>query len=176
MVSFGAFLVAVAVVTCVIEVAAFDAFQNSEAERQVYLKDNSPFVSDDVRVGHERLEAQIGFMHMDLEQLDSYFHNAVSGQSDVYQYQSWKLPSLFVSEHGGDCEDYVLFALAVLDHSQYQLKPCVGTFEGEGHAFLIVDGDILVDSVGFVQPMPSDFSEHYEIAHEYNDMLEGGWF
>jgi hypothetical protein len=137
---------------------------------------------ENMAIGHERLETDKGFMHMDLGQLSYYFKNNVTYQPDVFAYQSWKLPSLFVAEKGGDCEDYMLFALAVLDHSYYNLRPVQGTFGGEGHAFLLVqvpwDHIYLVDNIqGVIQIDDTAWNdmgnlpEPYHSSEVYDDML-----
>ena len=131
---------------------------------------------EDAMIGQARLVAEKGFMHMDLWQLIHYFHAEVSYQPDIYAYQSWKLPSLFAAERGGDCEDYVLFALAVLDHSFYDLRPMVGTFDGVGHAFLLVNDtqhEWLVDCIQAKVVAGGELPSEYHADMTFSDMLEG---
>jgi len=127
---FAIVLVCVFVATIIAVPIGVSVAADNAAERQVHDADKVPFFADDVRVGEMRLEAEIGFMSMNLTELGYFLAHNVTYQPDIYQYQAWKMPSLFVSEKGGDCEDYVLFALAVLNHSEYHLVPMVGTFEG----------------------------------------------
>jgi hypothetical protein len=164
-------LVVIFVASCLVEVAVFNVWQGNEAQSEVYDYDkNAVLVSEEVRVGEARLKAEIGFMSMDLQELSYYFQHNVTGQQDLYQYQGFKLPSLFVAEKGGECEDYVMFALAVLDHERYELKPIIGTWCGEGHAYLLLDDgkDIwMVDTFGIRTIDSKAFTDYSFLPEEY---------
>jgi len=172
--AYAAVLITILAATCAVELVCANFVEEANAQRQVYQMDTRPCTYDNVMVGAARLRAEIGFMHMDLGQLEYYLQHNVSYQPDIYEYQAWKLPSLFVKEKGGDCEDYVLFALAVLDHSQYQLTPMVGTFMGQGHAWLVINGTQLL-SCDILQPLENgQLPPEYHADQVYNDMLQGG--
>lgn len=167
---FAGILVVIFVVTAVGELTIINWSLDNEALSQVNVVDDRPYLNDDIRVGRARLKAELGLMHMDLAELKYFFQNNVTGKYDIYQYQSWKLPSLFVSEKGGDCEDYVLFALAVLSHTQYRLKPILGTFLGDGHAFLLVQegSDVtLLDAMGLQSLEPAAFNDYSRLPDAY---------
>lgn len=180
---FAIFLLIVGIVTAGVEYMVIDNYTMNLATESVYDKDKTiPFYSDvDINFGQQRLKAEVGMVTLNLTELDWMFKK-FEYIPDTYEYQSWKLPSVFIEENGGDCEDFMLFALATLDRQQYDLKPILGTYFSTGHAFMLVkekatDSVYLVDNGG-VKKMKSDSWDGsnlpygYKIDCVYNSMLE----
>jgi hypothetical protein len=129
---------------------------------------------------HDKLVRDLGFMHMDLDQLRDYFQYNATYQADPEGIGfEWKEPRQFHADGGGDCEDYVIFALAVLDHSKYQLTPCLGTYNGGSHAFLLAyafGSNYLIDTAGVRLLSDGKLPSGYVVSQTFDDMLRGGLF
>lgn len=168
------------------EYAVIENYMSSVSEDDIYDTSTERMANNltesDIYTARARLAAEVGIMTLSLEELQDMFHKNFRYIPDVYAYQSWKRPSLFIKEGGGDCEDYMLFALATLDREKYDMKPILGSYAGEGHAFLIArdkdSGTVYLVDNGGVREMPSDawkcrsLPPQYEVDRIYGSMLE----
>lgn len=79
----------------------------------------------------------------------------------------WYFPTEIIAQKFGDCDDSANLLTSLLRAAGFNAYTAVGTYRGLGHAWTMLDGDILETTFTYAHDVPDP--HHYVLYAMFND-------